>query len=358
MSFLNQVETFFKSGSPLSWLASLAIVLGLTFLIKAILVFIFAKLEKLTAHTHVMWDNLILESLKSTKSWAIFAALLIPMVSLMSNHAETHKGVIGFSTILISIQVIIWGIVGIRYWRKNYLQKRVAKDAASAEALGLIATIFQALFIVIVILVSLTNLGVNVSALLAGLGIGGIAIALAAQNVLGDLFGSLSIVLDRPFVIGDSILVGDKSGTVEDIGLKTTRLRATSGELLIISNKDLLESRVHNYKKLQRRRVEKNLFVAHGTDVDKLKRIPDWIKNFISKKEKLRIDRCALEDITETSYVYKIVYFVEDPDYNLYAKMQEELYLDILNKFKSEDIQLTRPVTAVVPPVDSKVEKK
>src|SRR5690606_19671212 len=143
--------------------------------------------------------------------------------------------------------------------------------------LGLIYVTVRVLFVVVLILIGLSNMGVDVAALVAGLGIGGIAIALAAQNVLGDLLASLSIVLDKPFTIGDFIVAGSEMGTVENIGVKTTRIRSLSGEELVFSNKDLLESRVRNYKRMWQRRVEQKFSVVHATDVEKLAQIPVWV---------------------------------------------------------------------------------
>ena len=163
------------------------------------------------------------------------------------------------------MQVAIWGFYVIKNWRQIYLDQRVKKDPSSSAALGLLFTAVQVTFLIVLVLIGLSNLGVDITALLAGLGVGGIAVALAAQNILGDLLASLSIVLDKPFVVGDFIVAGSEKGTVEHIGIKTTRLRSLSGEELIFSNKDLLESRVQNFKRMWVRRVVQSFVVVYST---------------------------------------------------------------------------------------------
>ena len=196
---------------------------------------------------------------------------------------------------------------------------------------------------IIVLLLILDNLGVNITGLVAGLGIGGIAVALALQNILGDLFASLSIVLDKPFVIGDFVVVDSLSGTIEHIGLKTTRIRSLSGEQLIFSNNDLLKSRVHNYKRMSERRIVFSFGVVYQTPLEKLKAIKEIVSDIITKEEKARLDRVHFKEYGDSSLNFEVVYFVNDPDYNIYMDVQEAINLEIFRRFQEEGIEFAYP---------------
>ena len=191
------------------------------------------------------------------------------------------------------------------------------------------------------------NLGYDVTTIIAGLGIGGIAIALAAQNILGDLFNYFVIFFDRPFEIGDFIVIDDKKGNVEHIGIKTTRLKSLSGEQLILSNSDLTKSRIHNFKRLDRRRIAFTLGVVYETSLDQLKEIPDIIKSVIASVKLTTLDRVHFLTYGEYSLKYEVVYFVETSDYNMYADIQQEINFKIFEKFKQKNIKFAYPSQTV-----------
>lgn len=213
-------------------------------------------------------------------------------------------------------------------------------------------------------LLVVSNLGFDVTALIAGLGIGGIAVGLAVQNILGDLFASLSIVLDKPFVVGDFIIVGDLLGTVEKIGIKTTRVRSLSGEQLIFSNSDLLTSRVRNFKRMYERRVVFGFGVVYQTSPDHLEEIPRLAKRFIEEREQTRFDRAHFKAFGASSYDFEVVYYVLSPDYAVYMDIQQAINLALVRAFAERGIQFAYPTrtlfverggteTAVVPPEKS-----
>jgi len=187
------------------------------------------------------------------------------------------------------------------------------------------------------------NLGYDVTAIIAGLGIGGIAIALASQNILGDLFNYFVIFFDRPFEINDFIVVGDKKGTVEYIGIKTTRLKSLSGEQLVFSNTDLTGSRIHNYKRMQRRRIAFTLGVVYETPLALLKEIPVIVKKIIDEQEEATLDRVHFLTYGDFSLQYEIIYFVESADYNRYADVQQAINLEIFRVFKENKIDFAYP---------------
>lgn len=184
----------------------------------------------------------------------------------------------------------------------------------------------------------LDNLGYDVTTILTGVGIGGIAIALAAQNIVGDLFNYFVIFFDKPFEVGDAINVDDKNGTIEYIGLKTTRLRSLTGEQIIIANSDLTKSRVHNFKRQQNRRIAFTLSVRYQTSSEKLRRIPGIIKHIIETTENTRFDRAHFAKFTEYSLTFEVVYFIKVSDYLTYMDAQQVINLKILEAFKDEKI--------------------
>jgi len=183
------------------------------------------------------------------------------------------------------------------------------------------------------------NLGYDVSTILTGVGIGGIAVALAAQNIIGDLFNYFVIFFDKPFEVGDAINVDDKNGTIEYIGVKTTRLRSLTGEQIVISNSDLTKSRVHNYKRQENRRVQFNVTVVYDTATDQLEKIPGIIQSIIESAKDVRFDRAHLARLTDYGVVFEIVYFVTVADYLRYMDIQQHINLKLLQTFEQQDIR-------------------
>ncbi len=194
-----------------------------------------------------------------------------------------------------------------------------------------------------ILLLVLDNLGVNITALVAGLGVGGIAVALAMQTILGDLFASLSIVLDKPFVVGDFLIIGDLLGSVEYVGLKTTRLRSLSGEQLVFSNSDLLGSRIRNYGRMYERRVQFNIGVTYQTPRDRLVKIPQIIREAVEQQSDTRFDRSHFKEYGDFSLVFESVYYVMGPDYNKYMDIQQAINLHIHERFEQQGIEFAYP---------------
>lgn len=242
------------------------------------------------------------------------------------------------------LQIGFWGMGMISFYVNREVSGKLERDSGEAattiDAFGLVAKI--GLWVVISLLI-LDNLGVQVSSLVASLGIGGIAVALAVQNMLEDLFASLSIALDKPFVIGDFIVIDEYSGNVEDIGLKSTRIRSLSGEELVFSNADLLNSRIRNYKRLQTRRIEFHIGVVYGTPAEKLARIPEIVEEIISPIESVQFDRAHFDELGDYALMYEIIYLVEQPDYATYMDVQEEINLGLYQRFEEEGIVFAYP---------------
>nr|HPM31756.1 mechanosensitive ion channel family protein [Chryseolinea sp.] len=192
------------------------------------------------------------------------------------------------------------------------------------------------------------NLGYNVTAIVAGLGIGGIAIALAAQNILGDLFNYFVIFFDQPFEIGDFIVVDDKKGAIEYIGVKTTRIRSLSGEQLIIPNSDLTNSRVHNFKRLESRRTVFTFGIVYNTPIEKIRAVPGLIKQIVEEQSNAKFDRAHFASYGSFSLNYEVVYFVGSPEYNEFMDIQQTINFRIFEEFKKREIEFAYPTQTLL----------
>ena len=242
------------------------------------------------------------------------------------------------------LQLTLWAVSLVDYFLSRPRQNAPEDNAAKVTTLRAAGVVVKLVLVAIAALLILDNIpGVQITALVASLGIGGLAVALAVQNILSDLFASLSIVLDRPFVIGDFIIVDNYLGTVEHIGLKTTRMRSLSGEQLVFSNNDLLKSRVRNYKRMAERRVLFSIGVTYETPAEKLERIPDIIRRIIESEKIARFDRAHFQRYGDFALNFEVVYYVLDADYNRYMDIQEAINLAIFRSFQEEGIDFAYP---------------
>jgi small-conductance mechanosensitive channel len=226
-----------------------------------------------------------------------------------------------------------------------YLEKK-DKDLSQDYAPKVILKLVQAAVWGLAIVLLLDNF-IEIDALIAGLGIGGIAIGFAAQAILQDVFSYFSIFFDRPFEIGDFIIIGEYMGTVEHIGLKTTRLRSINGEQLILSNGDLTSSRLRNYKRMAVRRVLFTIGVKYETSLEKLKEIPVLIKNIIEKMDDVSFERVHFASYGNFSLNYEIVYYINDRDYNKYMDIQQEINFKLKEEFDKRGIEFAYPTQTV-----------
>jgi small-conductance mechanosensitive channel len=251
------------------------------------------------------------------------------------------------AVLAVLLQLALWAVIGIDFWVESTRRKRLAADAATVSLIGVLGFIGKLVLWVLLLLLVLDNLGVNVTALVAGLGVGGIAVALALQNILGDLLASLSIVLDKPFVLGDTIQVDDFMGTVEHIGLKTTRLRSISGEQIVFPNGNLLQSRIRNLKRMSERRVVFTFGVVYETPAGTLETIPGLVRAIVEAQEGVRFDRAHFRRLGDWSLDFEVVYFVTTPDHNLYLDRQQAINLALLRRFEEAGIALAFPTRTV-----------
>jgi len=242
------------------------------------------------------------------------------------------------------IQAGFWTSAALDVWLRHYRQGDHASDRIRATTVGALHFVIRLVLWSGVTLLALDNLGIDITALVAGLGVGGIAVALAAQTILGDLFASLAIALDKPFLLGDFLVVGEYQGTVEQIGMKTTRLRSLSGEQLIFSNGDLLGSRIRNFQRMTERRVVFKTRLAHDTPREKLRMVPGLIRDAIVQEARIRFDRSHFTGANADGLEHETVYFVLDPDFRLHMDIQQRIGYRLLEAFDREGIEFSRPV--------------
>ena len=252
-------------------------------------------------------------------------------------------------TYLYYLLVVIGTFYGIRfvatfidYGTKKYIENN-EKEKADESTIKLLNNLAKAFLWLVAALLILSNLGYNITTLVAGLGVGGIAVAFALQNILADIFASFSIHFDKPFKTGDFIVIGNDMGTVKKIGIKSTRLTALGGEELVVSNRDLTEARVHNYKRMNKRRIQFEIGVDPSTPNKKLKKIPKMIEQIINSIDLLEFDRAHFKKFGDFTLIFEIVYHIKSKDYNVFMDKQQEINLKINEKFGKEKISMPFP---------------
>lgn len=337
------LEGIYLGNTVQDWLIAVGILIGAFLLLSSVKRILISRLSRLAAITAHDFDDLLVAVLKNTKTFILFATSTYLATTILTLKPTLTGPGLKLLVLTLLLQGGFWVSAGITFWLERSMQKRMDQDKSSATTLTFLGFLARIALWTIVLLLMLDNLGVNVTGLVAGLGIGGIAVALAVQNILGDLFASLSIVLDKPFVIGDFVVVDTFSGTIEHIGLKSTRIRCLSGEQLIIANNDLLKSRVRNYKRMTERRIAFNLGVTYQTPLEKLSAAKKIVSDIIDRQEHARLDRVHFQAFGDSALNFEVVYFVTDPDYALYMDVQEQINLAIFSSFAQQGIEFAYP---------------
>ncbi|MCH7491970.1 mechanosensitive ion channel family protein [Patescibacteria group bacterium] len=303
------------------------------------------RLGKLAGETKTDIDDTAIEIFKTIKPpFFIFFAFYLAFRTLTFPDAAVKV----ISSLLIA-WVIFLSIKAVQILI-DYLFKSKFHDEGNAgtqSAVKAVSLISKIILWSIGFILILSNLGINVTSLVAGLGVGGIAIALAMQNILSDLFSSFAIYFDKPFSVGDFIVVGDKKGTVEKIGIKTTRLKALQGEELVISNQELTNAQIQNFKKMNERRINFSIGLTYDTSTEKLKKVPEMIKKIIESTEGARFDRVHFKEFGDFSLNFEIVYFIKSSDFQKYMNVQQSINFEIKSIFEKEGITMAFPTQTI-----------
>jgi small-conductance mechanosensitive channel len=299
--------------------------------------------SRFAAGTRNELDDFLVEAIRRTRFFLLAFPAFYLGARLFAPPGEAVRALRTLAVLGLSAQAALWGLAAIDFWVERTRRRRLAVDVATATAIGAFGFLGKLALFSLLLLLALDNLGVDVTALVAGLGVGGIAIALAVQNVLGDLLASLSIVLDKPFVIGDTIHVGEFVGTVESIGLKTTRLRSIAGEELIFPNGDLLQSRIRNYKRMSERRAVLVFGVTYQTPAAALREIPGIVRRAVETLDLVRFDRCHLRAAADSALEFEAVYFVLTPEMAAHMDRQQAILLSLVEEFERRGIDFAYP---------------
>jgi small-conductance mechanosensitive channel len=341
------LETTFLGNTVQTWAIAVALALGISLALGVAVRWVAARFRSLSERTRTTVDDLLVELLGRTKVFFYAAIGVYVGIKPLALSENVDTIVNHLVIMLILVQGGLWANAAVSSLLESYREDRLQEDPAAATTIGALGFVARLAVWSLVLVLALDNLGVDITALVTGLGIGGIALALAVQNVLGDLFASLAIVLDKPFVIGDFIIVGDLMGTVERIGLKTTRVRSLSGEQIIFSNSDLLSSRVRNYKRMYERRIVFAFGVTYQTAPDTLEEIPETVRQIIEAQSDVRFDRCHFKSFGGSSLDFEAVYYVLLPDYNVYMDRQQAINLGIMRAFEEQGVEFAYPTQTV-----------
>ncbi|HVY25727.1 MAG TPA: mechanosensitive ion channel family protein [Polyangiaceae bacterium] len=342
-----------KFGAREVWLRrgmALVLVVLVLVVLKAVQSLLARRLARFAAKTTSRIDDVLAEMVART-SWLFpLAVSVFVVLGVLPLAPQVERLARGCAIVLFLLQAGIWGSIALR----GVIEHQFVAgpdgqgDASRAGVARMAAFAGRVLIWSLLTLVALANLGVDVSALVAGLGVGGVAVALATQNILGDLFASFSILLDKPFVPGDFVIVGDFMGTVEQIGVKTTRIRSLSGEQIVFANNDLLQSRLRNYKRMSERRVSFRLGVTYQTRPDQLRAMPAILRAIVQSQGKTRFDRAHFAEYGDSALLFEVVYYVLDADYNLYMDIHQAINLAIYEQFAAAGVEFAYPTQTLV----------
>ncbi len=336
-------------GNPLhAWLLAVAWLVGVALVVGALKPRLVARLHGLAAHTRNSWDDAAVRAIDSTRVSLLCLAALAPVEQNLVLGAELHHWLAGIATAALFAQLGLWAGRFVDEWIKASRARAMLDDPETATGLAATSFIARVVLWSVLVLLLLDNLGFNITTLLAGLGVGGVAVGLALQNILGDLFSSLSIVLDKPFQIGHFVVVDEYSGTVENIGLKTTRIRSIGGELLVFSNTDLTKARLRNYRMMQERRIVFAFGVTYDTGADALAAIPALVHELIAAQPSTRFDRAHFKDFGDSALHFEVVYWMTTSDYTVYMDTQQAINIGLVRAFAERGIDFAFPTRTVV----------
>lgn len=346
MMSLDFFEQVILSNRVEDYLIALGILVLGFFIIKLIKSVILERLKRWSTKTTTVFDDRLIRIFEKSLIPIGYLGIFYIAISNLTLH-PTLAQVINILTLILGTFLGIGLLIGLaEYLLRLYWITRQERQTVDVVVQALIPAIRTAIWAIGIIFL-LDNLGFDISAVIAGLGVGGIAVALASQGVLQDLFSYFCILLDRPFELGDFIIVGDYLGTVQDIGIKTTRLTSLSGEQIIIANTDLTGSRIRNFKRMERRRIVFKIGVIYDTTKSQLEAIPKIIRQIIESLEMTTFDRSHFSDYGDFSLNFETVYYVLSSEYSIYMDIQQEINFRLKQEFEQLGIEFAYPTQVV-----------
>lgn len=333
----------FLNNTVRDYLIAVLVLIGLVVVSMVTKQIAVSRLGKLAQKSKSDFDQLLVGLIRHIGA-PTFVVISLYVATRSLQLEETVRSVIYYVfVIMLTIRVVLLVQDLAAYLVSRTYRKARPDDLAAGTVIQNVNVVLRWAIWALGLVFVLDNLGINISALVAGLGIGGIAVALAAQAVLGDALSAISIFVDKPFQVGDFIIVGDMMGTVEHVGLKTTRIRSLHGEQLIFANSDLTASRIKNYKRMETRRISFELGVVYQTTAAQVRKIPELVKDICSRVEGIKLDRVHFKSYGDFALVYEIVYYVLSPDYNFYMDKQQEINFALKETFEREGIEFAYP---------------
>jgi small-conductance mechanosensitive channel len=349
--FLNNTlglsEHAFYGNSLADWVIAGLVAAGVWVALSVVRRLIASRYERYAAAGHPTPVRLIFYLLGHTRQFLVLAIALYVGQEDLTFAPHLQHLIDNAVLMLLLLQAGLWAGRALKFYLEIQEMER-GPDRVFAGSLDIIKFVAHLLIWSLLILVALENLGVNITALLAGLGVGGVAVALALQNVLGDLFASLSIALDKPFVVGDTLTIDSFTGSVERIGIKSTRLRSDTGEQIILSNADILKSRVRNFGRAPEQRALATIRVDYRTPGDTLQGLPKVLERIVREQANARFERCHLKALGEWCLQYELSYFVQNPKINPLLDLQHAVNLRIIDEFRRLGVAFAYPAQRVI----------
>ncbi len=345
MDIMSILEYELAGNSGESWFLALATFIGLIVVFRIFSSVIIAKLKKASEKTVTDIDDFFISLVKHVKPPFYFFVALYAAAQLLELNSLIRKIIFAAFLVTVVYQTITVLQRVIDYGIKKLLTGSGEDSDQDREAIvKLVGQLTKVSLWVVGILLILSNFGIDVTSLIAGLGIGGIAIALALQNIFGDMFASFSIFMDKPFKVGDFIAISPtEKGTVEKVGIKTTRLRTLQGQQIVISNKKLTDSSVENFRRMEKRRTTFAFGVTYETPLEKLKMIPDMVGEIIKKTKNAKLNRIHFKKLGSSSLDFETVFTMQTPGYHDFMDAQEKINFEIMEKFEEEGIEFAYP---------------
>lgn len=347
-----QYQTFLDFSIWTFTIKELLLALGVLVLsliiLKVFKTVIISRLKKLSKITNTDFDDVLIEMINKIRPYFYFFIALYLSLKYLPLPGSLERTINGVFLVIIAFQIAKSLEILIAYGAQKMIENKGEEiDPRDQRQKHVITLVLKILLWTFILLSVLSNLGINVTSLIAGLGISGVAVAFALQNILSDIFSSFSIYFDKPFIEGDFIIVGNDMGTVKKIGIKSTRLETLQGEELVISNKELTEARVHNYKKMDKRRIVFSFGVTYNTPKEKLEKIPEIVKNIVENIESADLDRAHFKSFGDFSLNYEVVYYVLVPDYNKYMDIQQDINFRLKERLEEEGIEFAFPTQVI-----------
>jgi small-conductance mechanosensitive channel len=344
MEWLN-AHTFLRVPAR-DWAAAALTVIAAYAVLSSILHLICNRFDARARRTGYRFDILVTAVLRDTHPLFIALAALLAGSYFIDLPTRIANKLDHIWFVIIGFQIALWLNRGVKLWARDRLSTQT-HATRNPVITSMTAWVLRFALWSMLLLAILANVGVNITAFVASLGVGGVAVALAVQSILSDLFASLAIGLDKPFEIGDFIVFESIAGTVQHVGLKTTRIRSLSGEEIVASNTALLKSTIHNYKRMSERRIVFTFGVTYDARAAQLQKIPDIVRRAVEAAGNTRFDRAHFKEFGENALNFEVVYFVTDPDFNLYMDIQQRINLTILEGLENLGTSFALPTRTI-----------